>query len=146
MKIYICTNKFQKVAAKVAAYSFSRLGYNDIEKTNHIGQLSDLVELRIWHNQVDDISGLAGCPNLSSLRAAHNDVSDIAVLEFLPDLSFINLRSNDLTDLTPLMNNLDFAAGDQIYIHGNNIDCANQTGVIQTILDRGAKVNDNTCN
>ncbi len=31
MKIYICTNKFQKVAAKVAAYSFSRLGYNDIE-------------------------------------------------------------------------------------------------------------------
>ncbi len=31
MKIYICTNKFQKVAAKVAAYSFSQLGYHDIE-------------------------------------------------------------------------------------------------------------------
>ena len=31
MKIYICTNKFQKLAAKVATYSFSQLGYNDIE-------------------------------------------------------------------------------------------------------------------
>ena len=31
MKIYICTNKFQKLAAKVAAYSFTRLGYEDIE-------------------------------------------------------------------------------------------------------------------
>ena len=31
MKIYICTNKFQKLAAKVAAYSFSQIGYNDIE-------------------------------------------------------------------------------------------------------------------
>ena len=31
MKIYICTNKFQKLAAKVAAYSFSKLGYHEIE-------------------------------------------------------------------------------------------------------------------
>ena len=31
MKIYICTNKFQKLAAKVAAHSFYQLGYNDIE-------------------------------------------------------------------------------------------------------------------
>ena len=31
MKIYICTNKFQKLAAKVAAHSFYQLGYDDIE-------------------------------------------------------------------------------------------------------------------
>ena len=31
MKIFICTNKFQKLAAKVAAYSFSKLGYREIE-------------------------------------------------------------------------------------------------------------------
>jgi len=31
MKIYICTNKFQKLAAKVAAYSFYRFGYKNIE-------------------------------------------------------------------------------------------------------------------
>ena len=31
MKIYICTNKFQKLAAKVSAYSFAKYGFNDIE-------------------------------------------------------------------------------------------------------------------
>ena len=31
MKIFICTNKFQKLAAKVSAYSFAKYGFNDIE-------------------------------------------------------------------------------------------------------------------
>tara|TARA_B100001057_G_C22801852_1_gene931824 strand:- start:736 stop:1581 length:846 start_codon:yes stop_codon:yes gene_type:complete len=31
MKIFICTNKFQKIAAKVSAYSFIKLGFKDIE-------------------------------------------------------------------------------------------------------------------
>ena len=31
MKIFICTNKFQKLAA-ISAYSFAKYGFNDIEK------------------------------------------------------------------------------------------------------------------
>ena len=31
MKIFICTNKFQKLAAKVSAFSFTQYGFNDIE-------------------------------------------------------------------------------------------------------------------
>tara|TARA_B100000123_G_C25679136_1_gene405571 strand:+ start:209 stop:1060 length:852 start_codon:yes stop_codon:yes gene_type:complete len=31
MKIFICTNKFQKLAAKVSAFSFAQYGFNDIE-------------------------------------------------------------------------------------------------------------------
>tara|TARA_B100000686_G_scaffold124424_1_gene131766 strand:+ start:23063 stop:23905 length:843 start_codon:yes stop_codon:yes gene_type:complete len=31
MKIFICANKFQKLAAKVSAYSFAQFGFNDIE-------------------------------------------------------------------------------------------------------------------
>ena len=31
MKIFICTNKFQKLAAKVSAFSFAQYGFDDIE-------------------------------------------------------------------------------------------------------------------
>ena len=31
MKIYICTNKFQKIAAMAAAFSFKKFGYDNIE-------------------------------------------------------------------------------------------------------------------
>ena len=31
MKIFICANKYQKLAAKVSAYSFKRFGFDDIE-------------------------------------------------------------------------------------------------------------------
>ena len=31
MKIYICTNKFQKIAAKISAFSFKKFGFENIE-------------------------------------------------------------------------------------------------------------------
>ena len=51
MKIYICTNRFQKIAAKVSAYSFSRFGFKNIEileteKINILNQKFNLSYLR----------------------------------------------------------------------------------------------------
>ena len=53
--------------------------------------------------------------------------------------------SNDIADLTPLLNNAEFATGDSIYVNANNLDCGNQTAIINAIEARGATVHDNPC-
>ena len=81
MKIYICTNKFQKLAAKVAAYSFSQLGYNDIEileleKNEFLKSKINLTYLRNGKltKFVDDLQSFTLLRFLSSQFVSTNDI------------------------------------------------------------------------
>lgn len=72
MKIFICTNKFQKTAAKVSAYSFYKLGYNNIE-------IIEIEQNEILKNKLNSYYLRNG-----KLTKFVDDLQSFTLLRFLP--------------------------------------------------------------
>ena len=85
-------------------------GRNRITDLRPLANLTNLVELHIWHREVADmppvtnldISPLSGLINLEFLVLENSGISDISLLTELKALQGLGLSANNIEDISPL--------------------------------------------
>ena len=85
-------------------------GRNRITDLRPLANLTNLVELHIWHRRVEgmppvtnlDISPLSGLINLEYLVLENSGISDISLLTELKALQGLGLSANNIEDISPL--------------------------------------------
>jgi Leucine-rich repeat (LRR) protein len=85
-------------------------GRNHITDLSPLTNLTNLVQLHIWHRRVEgmppvtnlDISPLSRLVNLERLSLENNGISDISLLAGLKELQHLRLSDNTIEDISPL--------------------------------------------
>ena len=121
------------------------LMYNNIgENMERIGELGDLVSLRLDGNSITKIEGLENKTSLTHLLLPSNKIAKIEGIENLSNLTYLSLNHNQIADITPLSANISLT---DLYLKGNSqidgernnytgerLDALNKIG---EIIDRG---------
>ena len=106
-----------------------------------LSNLPNLKNLIVVNNNISDISPLQTITSLESLSIANQPVTDITALEFLPNLKSLALSRLDITTINSLVNNTNFAAGDELRIDQSIIDSSPQIlNEIEILRSRGVTV------
>lgn len=115
--------------------------YNpDLTDLSPIGDLDSLTVLSISNLGQTDLSYIAGMTSLQELYAGGNPLNDISELADMPNLHSVYLAYCQIANLTPLVNNSDFADGDELDVRGNPLSQAAINQQIPELQARGVTV------
>ncbi len=97
---------------------------NFITDISAVSGLTSLMGLFAIDNSITDIGALSGLTSLRTLLLANNSITDIGAVGGLTSLRNLDLQANSITDIQPLLDNTGLGAGDEVWLRGTNVSCA----------------------
>ena len=119
---------------------YLELNYDEVGSVVALAPLRLLRSLSLNNCGISDIAPLQGMTYLQSLQLANNNIVSIAALSGLTGLYSLDLSGNDITDISPLVQNSDFADGDQVILTGNPLSTESVNVYIPELRGRGVTV------
>jgi Leucine-rich repeat (LRR) protein len=116
------------------------LHLNQIVDISALSGMTELRRITLHYNGVSDISPLSNSTLLEDLDIPDNNVQDISILSNLSNLNKIDLKGNDVFDIYPLVENLDFANGDEVDFSDNPLNTTSIDTHIPELQARGVLV------
>lgn len=113
------SNKISQIMALSGLTSLETLNLqeNSISDITGLSNMSMLTTLNLGFNQIADLTALSKLKSLQRLTLHNNfNLRDITALEGLSGLTEVNLELTLVQDLTPLVNNVEFATDDTLFL------------------------------
>ena len=85
---------------------------------------------------IESLVGIQNLTSLTHLGLGSNRITDISAVGGLTSLRNLDLQANSITDIQPLLDNTGLGAGDEVWLRGTNVSCAD----VAALIARGVNV------
>lgn len=111
----------------LASLDISFTGMTDIAP---VAGLTELRHLWLNNNSISDVTELAGLTQLTRILLSNNSITDLTPLGALSELETVDVRHNAaLSDIQPLLDNSGIGPGDDVWLEGTQVACADFTAL-----------------
>lgn len=111
------------------------MGGTILTNMSALSSLVNVTSLNVANTTMSDISYMAGMTSLEDVDFGYSQANSVVALKNLTHLKSVTMPYTFVTDLAPLVENLDFGAGDTFIVGGTYSSC--QTAGVGALQARG---------